>query len=215
MKQRVGHILRSVLLFLITSAAMLAMTNVDLSWYPVAMTVTSQPSGTSKSFWKRITEPKSTSEDTSAAAQLKALLSQDDLADQNPFANLSSEDPLNNIYRAGVVRFERQTMRSRSYRDESGYDLVHYTIDQAGGHKSHILVYLERTLESLEHPDGEPSMQKEIPVIIVTMNNGDESEYSVFRDGALIETSSIPTTQADNLLAQRLANGIPFLSVSR
>lgn len=215
MKQRLGNIVRSVLLFLITSAAMLAMTNVDLSWYPVAMTVTNQPTAASKSFWKRITEPKPMVEDTSATAQLKALLAQDDLADQNPFANLSSEDPFLKIYSAGVLRFERQTMRSRSYRDESGYDLVHYSIDQASGEKSHILVYLERTLESLESAESEPSIHKEIPVILVTTTNGEDSEYSVYRDGALIESSAIPSSQAEGLMAQRLANSIPFLSVSR
>lgn len=215
MKHRIKNIIRSILLFLVTSAGMLAMTNVDLSWYPVAMTVTNKPTVTSKSLWRQITEPKTTVEDTSTEAQLKALLAQDDLADQNPFANLSSEEPLNAIFKAGVSRFERQTMRSRSYRDESGYDLVHYNIELSDGRTSHVLVYLERTLEALENPDGEPSIQKEIPVIIVMMSSPEESEYSVFRDGALIETSQIPSTQAENLLAQRLANTIPFLSVSR
>ncbi len=219
MRQKFGNFLRSTMLFLVLSAGMLAMTNVDLSWYPVAMTVSQKSAVAPKSLWTKLTEGKVAAEDTGPAGQLRALLEQDDLADQNPFANLSSQDPLNDIFKAGVVRFQRKTLRSRTYRDESGYDLVHYEIDQAGGHKSQILAYLEREAGEITEGDisgeGQPSMHVEVPVILVVRNAGEQSEYSVFRDGALIESSTISTPDADHLLTQRLSDGIPFLSVSR
>ncbi len=211
MKNRLSTGARSVALLVVLFAAALSVSNPDISWYPVNMTVASN--GVMQKPVARVES--SVGIEAGPLAQLQAQLATDDMADQNPFANLSSEVPLQQVFAGGVARFQREALRSGAYRDESGYDILHYEIEQSGGRKAHLLAYLDRSLESLGSTDGEPEVQADTLVVMVLKPVGEGLEMAVFRDGVLIETSAISTAVADSLVAQRLNNGIPFLSVAR
>lgn len=215
MKNRMSTWLRNLLLLIVLFAAALSVSNPEISWYPLQMTVgTNNGGGLIQRPVARLQS--AVGADAAPLTQLKAQLATDDLGDQNPFTNLSSEEPLARIFAGGVERFERKALRSGSYRDESGYDILHYELEQAGGRKAHLLAYLEQSIRDLESPDGEPRLQTDTLVLIVLRPGAGEGlEMSVYRDGALIETSEISTAAAETLMAQRLSNGIPFLSVAR
>lgn len=215
MRKTAHSLLRHTFLFAVLTAAVLAVSNPDIAWYPVTLTVINQHGLVQKNSGSFKSAPaKPGAEDTSALAQLQSQMAQDDLGDSNPFSNLSTEVPFEDVYKAGVVRFERQALRSRTYRDESGYDLVHYEVELESGRKAHILAYLERTIESLGS-SGEPAMAAEIPVVVVAINTGADTNLSVYRDRILVESSAVSSGQADELLARRLKEGIPFLSVAQ
>ena len=62
---------------------------------------------------------------------LSRSMEQDELHEQNPFAHLSSLEPLQEIMKKGVAKFQRETFRSPSYQEESGYDMISYEIVHA------------------------------------------------------------------------------------
>ncbi|NJL25815.1 MAG: hypothetical protein HC902_11990 [Calothrix sp. SM1_5_4] len=142
---------------------------------------------------------------TAVAAALKEALAQDELKEQNPYAGLSSLDPIRAIFDKGVSVFSRQTYRSSEYTGESGYDVVHYEIEHPDKSKSSILAYLERMLSQ----EAAGSGSERIPMVLITGN-----EVSVFREGILLERGSLAPEAAEELVASRLAAAVPFLSVS-
>lgn len=208
MKNRIVTWARNGIGLVIIFAAALSVSNPDISWYPVEMTV-GEGAVVQRPVERLRSLPKA---EEGLVAQLKAQFLSDDLADQNPFSNLSSEVPFNAIYESGVEGFERQSLRSGSYRDESGYDLLHYQIHLADGRKSHVLAYVDQGLDALT---ADPSPAEEAVVLMVFRPAQEGMELAIYRDGALLETSSLSSAEADSLMAQRLSNGIPFLSVAR
>jgi len=146
-----------------------------------------------------------------AALDLRELMDGDELAGINPFENLNSEDTLNRVFSRGIQAFERQTLRSPSYREESGYDLVHYEILHKDGSMSSILAFLEQPEDSASAFD----VRTETAMVMVLTPKDGQQEYALYRDGALEELNMLMREEGSALFAQRLEAGIPFLSVSR
>lgn len=142
-------------------------------------------------------------------ASLSQSLEQDELLEENPFAHLSTLDPLQAIVKKGVVRFERETYRSPNYQQESGYDLLSYVIHQVDGTESTILAYLERA------EVGSSTSGERLPFVVFVLTDGNQSKYFFFRSGNLVEQSDLSHAEAQSLVSRRLSSGIPFLSVSR
>lgn len=207
MTKKIRPAFRQILLTFVLVAAGLSVSNPDFSLYQA------DTPGILQKPLPRLSS--NITREEGPIAQLKAQLSSDDLADLNPFANLSSEVPLDSLLKRGVVSFERKALRSGAYRDEAGYDILHYEVGHPGGAKSQILAYVDRSMEGLSPSDSEPQVQKETLVLMVFQPTETGMELAVFRDGGLIETSPISLSEAESLLAQRLSNGIPFLSVAR
>lgn len=126
-------------------------------------------------------------------------LTQDELGEENPFAMLSGMEALTKLMSKGVRHFERQTYRTPRYKGESGYDLVHYTIEQFDGTHSSVLAYLEG----------------HTPMVVISVGEGLKSELHVFRGGDLMERSVVAGTQAHAAIDRRINESVPFLSVSR
>jgi hypothetical protein len=149
----------------------------------------------------------------SMSEKLREVMAGDELADANPFGNLSSDDTLNEILNSKITAFERKTLRSPSYQDEAGYDLVHYEILHADGRISSVLAFVDA--ENTIAGDGAPELQEESVVLMVLTPKDDKNQYAVYRNNTLEEVSLIVPEEGAALLAQRLESGIPFLSVSR
>lgn len=146
-------------------------------------------------------------------SELSQALEDDEIKEENPYAGLASLDALHQIMKAGVTKFRRETYRSPGYQDESGYDMVHYEIEHPDGRTSVILAFVDRTEVIGPHDIGTPD--RGVPIVIFMTSKGDAMAYSMFQSGKLIEQSELPTAKAQQLIANRLAEGVPFLSVSR
>jgi hypothetical protein len=146
-------------------------------------------------------------------SELSQSLEQDEFIDGNPFAHLATLDPLHQIMSRGVSRFHRETYRSPDYHDESGYDMVHYEIEHPDGRNSVVLAYLDRGIAGV-HEIGAPDQGVPVVIFLVAMD-GEEVSYAVFRASQAVEQTKLPTAKAQELVAQRLSEGVPFLSVSR
>jgi hypothetical protein len=134
------------------------------------------------------------------SSKLRQIMEDDELAGQNPFEGLKSDGGFQHLFDKEISAFERQTLRSPSYREEAGYDLVHYEILYADGTMARLLAYVAETNE---------------PIVMVLTPNNEHNEYSLYRNGSLEEMTLVMPEEGDSLLAQRLESGIPFLSVSR
>lgn len=153
------------------------------------------------------------------AQALRAQLMQDELADGNPFANLSSSEPLNEVYGKGVLSFERQTYRSPYYVDEFGYDLIRYEIVHSDHSQSQILAYIDVTRgidtdEELGETSGSNRAEKS-PVVFIVTSDSKKSHAFTFRNGLLKEHRELPPPEAEELVSQRLNSSVPYFSVSR
>lgn len=144
---------------------------------------------------------------------LRDSLAQDEFNDILPFASLSTLDPLSLVMQKGVAHFDRTVFRSPDYQGESGYDLVQYDIEHPGGSRSVILAYLDRPLLTASRNVGAPDSR--IPVVMILDAQGEQAAYSLYRAGNLIEQSQIPAGDMSGLVAQRIAQSLPFMSVSR
>lgn len=162
---------------------------------------------------ERLKTPVATAHASTQSKALRESLAQDEFLDVNPFANLSSLDPLNALFAKGVKSFERSTYRSPDHQGESGYDLVHYEIQHNRGGRSVIVAYLERPMLTASRNVG--AIDDRIPFVMVMVDKGASATYSYYRFGSLTEQIEIPWTDAQGLVAQRLNASIPFLSVSR
>jgi hypothetical protein len=141
-------------------------------------------------------------------AKLNDSLAQDELGEQNPFASLSTLDPLNQVFNHGVIGFTRQAYRSPDYQEEIGYDLLSYDIEQKNHTHSTVLAYLERPLT-----DGENAKRTAVVLVIETRNG--LAHQSIYRNSDLMEQAEMPLSQAQALVSHKLNSGIPFFSVSR
>lgn len=202
------------------SAAVLAIANVETLWqesHHADGIENPQQAGVDKKHLKKKTTLALEDNIPAGFKPLQSALSrsleQDELMDENPFAHLSSSDPLQQIMTKGVTKFHREVYRSPDYQGESGYDLVSYEIEHTDQSKSTVLAYLERANENTWHNVGAPD--ERIPFIIFMVSSGEGVTYSFFRAGHLTEQSTLTSAQASDIVAQRLSSGIPFLSVSR
>jgi hypothetical protein len=146
-------------------------------------------------------------------SSLSQSLEQDELKDQNPFAHLSTMEPLHQIMLKGVTKFKREVYRSPQYQDESGYDMLAYDIEHNDKSRSSLLAYLEKPDESAWRNVGAPDQR--LIFVVFMVSNGERTTYSFFRGGDLIEQSDLTMAEAQTLIAHRLSTGVPFLSVSR
>ncbi|MGE4133824.1 MAG: hypothetical protein AB7F86_19455 [Bdellovibrionales bacterium] len=146
--------------------------------------------------------------------RLRQMMAADELGEDNPFAALSNRDTLDSVLARPILKFERQTLRSSSFRDESGYDMVYYSISHTDGTSSAILAYLDQP-ERLSGEPG-PKVKLEVPTVLVTAgrSNG-QVEYALLRAGHLVDVYYITDGEAQGVIAERLASSVPFLSVSR
>jgi len=145
-------------------------------------------------------------------SEISQSFEQDELQDRNPFAHLSSTEPLQNLLRKGVVKFKRETYRSPVYREESGYDIISYEVEHPDHSKSSILAYLEKA----EGEDtGKAGADGRLPFVVFMVSKGNSTDFSFYRGGSLIEQSELTREEAQAFVSHRLRDGIPFLSVAR
>jgi len=144
---------------------------------------------------------------------LRDSLAQDEFGELTPFAGLSTLYPLTHVIAKGIKSFERTTYRSPEYQGESGYDLVHYEIEHPDGEQSSIVAYLDRTLATAARNVGAPDPR--VPVVMILEGRGEQSAYSLYRSGDLIEQTEIPVADSQDLVARRISASVPFMSVSR
>lgn len=149
----------------------------------------------------------------SQSSNLRDSLAQDELGEVNPFAALSSLDPLTQIMERKIKSFQRQALRSPDHQEESGYDLVHYEIQLTDGGRASILAYLERASLTSERGVGAP--EDRVPFVIMLNETGESTAYAYYRGGDLVESTVLASPEARALLTQRLSAGVPFLSVAR
>lgn len=138
---------------------------------------------------------------------LSQSLEEDEILDANPFAHLSTLEPLQKIMQKGVAHFKRETFRSADFHDESGYDMLSYDIEHNDGSKSGVIAYLEKA-------EGSGANTSSVFVVFM-VGDGTNSALSFFRGGQLLEQSQLSTAEVQTLVAHKLSQGIPFLSVSR
>lgn len=138
---------------------------------------------------------------------LSQSLEDDELQDSNPFAHLSTLEPLQKIMLKGVAHFHRETFRSPEYNEESGYDMLSYDVEHTDGTKSGILAYIEKV-------EGSTAGARNVFVTFMVAD-GSKSNLFFFRSGELIEQSQLSSQEVQTMVAHRLSQGIPFLSVSR
>ncbi len=147
---------------------------------------------------------------------LSRSLEHDELQEQNPFANLSSQDPLQAILRKGVSHLHRVTFRSPTYKEESGYDMISYEIEHPDRSRSSILAYLDKYSElSSEDTEASEDAVERLPFVAFMVSSGEVTEFSFYRGGNLVEQSDLTHAEAQAFVAQRLRDGIPFLNVAR
>lgn len=151
----------------------------------------------------------------SQSSSLRESLAQDEFGEVNPFASLSSLDPLTAILERKVKSFQRQAFRSPDHQEESGYDLVHYEIQLADGGRADILAYLERASLTSERGVGAGAPEDRVPFVVIMNESKDSTAYAYYRAGDLLENAILPLSETRALLAQRLSAGVPFLSVAR
>jgi hypothetical protein len=146
-------------------------------------------------------------------SELSRSFEDDEILDANPFAHLSTLEPLQKIMQKGVAHFQRETLRSSDYQEESGYDILSYEIEHSDGTKSEVMAYLEKKDPNEVRNIGAPDTRTVFVVVMVA--NGPTSDISFFRGGELIQQSALSTSEAQALVSNRLSEGVPFLSVSR
>lgn len=139
---------------------------------------------------------------------LRESLEQDEFGELNPFANLSTLDPITAVLARGVKGYTRSTFRSPEYTGDNGYDLVHYEVQHPDGKTSVIMAYLEKPLTA-------SGGGNRIPFVMVMTTEGDHSSVALYKGGTLEERSEIDTREGESRISQRLNAGVPFLSVSR
>jgi hypothetical protein len=218
-----GYVGKRIAVSIFLSSAVLAIANVDTVWQEQqhrsdysemreaaravlkerlpAVHLESKSSGA-----RSVSEP-------SMTEKLSAALAQDELGDQNPFANLSDLDPLNAIFAKGVVNFKRQAYRSPEYQEEAGYDLLEYEIEHRDHSRSTILAYLERPLIDSDRDLAKAS--KRLPIVLLMQANSGLSKQTLYRANLLTEQVDLTLSQAQALVSHKLNSGIPFISVSR
>lgn len=202
---------RRILTSLILSVALLAISNFQ--------TIAKEPLNSEIVHSTKISEPSVShglvahvTAANSEVQKLREVLMEDELVSGNPFANLSSSEPLNGIYARGVFNFDRQTFRSSNYIDESGYDVIRYDIEHSDHTHSFILAYVESD-RGLAHI-GEAGAAR-VPVVLILSSGPAEWQNYTFRNGLLREHSTLKGDEAQALLDAKLASSVPFLSVSR
>lgn len=225
MIQRLRQLGKKIMVSFCLSAAVLAIANVDTVWQSRLHQSDYNPArmASRQKFRRRLAEAAPATAAAAAAAKaapdqhqlaqvqnLNNSLSRDEIADQNPFANLSTLDPLTAIMNKGIIKFQRQAYRSPAYRDEAGYDLVEYEIEHPDHSKSTIMAYLERPL--VDDPSAAP---ERVPVVMIVRADGDHTQQTLYRDGNLMEQTELSLADAQRLVAQKLNAGVPFFSVAR
>lgn len=145
--------------------------------------------------------------------ELRESFTDDEFGESNPFAGLSTLDSLTSLFARGVSGFERSTYRSPDYHGESGYDLVHYEVKHPDGGVSTVLAFLDRP--ELTTPMGVGHVDNRVPVVMVMVQTGESTEYTLYRGGDLIESTHIPSSAIEGMVAQRIQASVLFLSVSR
>lgn len=217
MKHKVWSKVHKAAASLTMSVAVLAIANVEMIWqgYQAKTEVNENLQAHGQSQHTRVKLELETKPDHFKPLQsaLSQSLEQDELKDENPFAHLANLDPLRQLMNKGVTKFHRETFRSPDYQDESGYDLLSYEITHGDGSKSSILAYLEKTDSTLWRNVGAPDPRAVYVVFYVA--GKEQTVYSFFRSGVLVEQAELSQADAEKQVAQRLSQGVPFLSVSR
>lgn len=224
MKQKTAFVVRRILTSIFLATGMLSIANIENSIFEKDQNESlarARIQMVKSRFHERLSEveksatknAKKVAIENSTVTEFREALAQDEFGEFVPFAHLSTLDPLLNLVRKGVKRFERTTFRSPEYQGESGYDLVHYEVEHPNGARSSILAYLDRPLLTAQRNVGEPDSR--VPVVMIMNENGAMSEYALYRAGHLVEQSQIPLADVSRLVAQRISQSLPFMSVSR
>jgi hypothetical protein len=115
-----------------------------------------------------------------------------------------------------ITSVERTTLRSSSYRDEAGYDLIHYEIHHRNGSTSQIVAQIDYNQPINKDSFDKPGLVTESIVVLVLNPVADEQyQMTQFKDGLPVEGLNVPRSRGEARVAQRLDQAIPFLSVSR
>lgn len=222
----VGEFPRKIVVSILLSAAVLSIANVDMLWqeHLHGSNPDVRREATVRQLRARLTEatkvaaaasPETGRRGTGASkaafgglvARLRDTLAQDEIGDTNPYATLSSLDPLTQVLNRGVADYRRQAFRSPRYKDEVGYDLVHYEIQHPDKTISNILAFLDYPLAEGTEP---------VPTVLILEGQaGDLVRQTLFRAGTLTDQSGTSQAQAQASVNLRLSSGVPFISVSR
>lgn len=206
------------------SAAVLSIASVDSFWMDLIKGLRQKPQEliqTASATWRPMhTAAVGVAKNAGSRPEFKPLqselsrsLEQDELLEHSPFAALSNLDSLQSVLKLGVVKFHRETFRSSAFQGESGYDIVSYEIEHKDGHRSSILAYLDKADPSDIRDVG--SSDARVPFVVFMVSNGSGRSYIFYRSGVLVDQHEMNAQDADDYVAQRLRNSIPFLSVAR
>ncbi len=201
--------LRQFALGLILASALIAITsgNVEFASYPVHVKSVSRPIAPTPITPQPVD---ATASQPGRRAELESSWKSDEIADQFPLAGLSTMDALTEVLNRGVKEFSRETLRSSEYRDETGYDVIHYRIYHHDDSISHVIVSVEQPEEG-----SEPEVRKDIPVVMVLSREGEATRYALYRQGLMVDFATFSAEKAEALLAKKLSASVPFLSVAR
>jgi len=210
-KERLSKVVMSIAL----SAGVLAIANMEIIWQGYKGGDKREDHAVLQASTRKATLPLADHSQTFKPVQsaLNESLEQDELREENPYAHLSTLDPLKQIIQKGVAKFHRETYRSPDYQEESGYDLISYEIEHTDGTHSTILAYLEKTDPKLWHNVGVSDSR--VPYVMFFISHGDKTIFASFRAGDLIEQAELSPADSKAQIAKRISQGVPFLSVSR
>lgn len=129
----------------------------------------------------------------------------DAFGDQLIFSNLSTFEPITNILKKGIVSFDRKTLRTQSYRDEEGYDLLVYQIHHPLSVESRIMAYYEKRAGEL------PALK----IVVLTGRPGANGvELIQFENGSLSSHQEVAWNEGQNLFDRQLTNASTLMSAS-
>jgi hypothetical protein len=208
------------------SAAVLSIANIDTFWMDFLKDSRQESHElvqTAPSTWKPThtpDSPKAPVKEASHSSNFKPLqsdlsrsLEQDELLERNPYASLSNLDSLQTVLKMGVTKFHREAFRSSAFQEDSGYDIVSYEIEHPDGGRSQILAYLDKADPSDIRDVGSADVR--VPFVVFMVARGETRNYSFYRSGVLMDQREMSVQDADDYVAGRIRNSIPFLSVAR
>lgn len=139
-------------------------------------------------------------------SELTQMLAEDELDSQNPYSELSSPVPIQEIFAKGIRGFDRRTYRSPNYHETFGYDLVTYEVRHE---KSKSLILAHTSNSGIE---GVPT--KTFVVFISPLSEG-MVRWTQFEDQLLAYDRVMSEEEATTQMSSLIQSSIPFLSVSR
>jgi len=209
MPYKLGRLVKRIILSIALSMGILSIANIDHIWRQNSAheDLASLRAEAKRRWMSRLAGVAQGPALNGMALDLHNAMALDELNQSNPYLAIASLDPLEKIFQLGVARFDRQALRSSRFMQESGYDLVVYTVQHVGQAESTVVGYLEYPLES----GGAPSV---VVVLLTAASDGGRVRHQ-YRNGILELETPISDEDSRILLAQHLQSAIPFFSARK